>query len=182
MAGRKKAPRSENLSIRLDPKTKFILDFVSRIRGQTITTVVERAILETAGRVTVSSAMTNVNRDEDNRTWEQFWDYSEGTRFLKLAIEPDIPKTFEEDEILAFMEEHAQFFSVRENLKHPTRAMVDALWPKIDDYVQLWREHRTSDAWIAGKAMAKALSAAGIKPPDWPPEDEKKTRNDDIPF
>jgi predicted HicB family RNase H-like nuclease len=40
--------RSETLSLRLDPKLRFAVEFIARLRGQTITTAVERAIKDAA--------------------------------------------------------------------------------------------------------------------------------------
>ena len=37
---KERGTKTETLSLRLDPKTKFILEFVARINGQTLTTVI----------------------------------------------------------------------------------------------------------------------------------------------
>jgi hypothetical protein len=48
-----KRAKTETLSLRLDPKTKFMLDFLARVQGQSITTVVERAVAKVAADVGV---------------------------------------------------------------------------------------------------------------------------------
>ncbi|MFW8587479.1 hypothetical protein ACOJBM_29200 [Rhizobium beringeri] len=75
-----KSGKTETLTIRLDPKTRFILEYMSRLKGQTITTVVERAIVAAAAQETV------VDREYGGQlSWDSFWDVSEGVRALNLA-------------------------------------------------------------------------------------------------
>lgn len=51
----KKAGKSESLTIRLDPKMRFALEFVARLNGQTITKVIERAVTDAADRTKVDN-------------------------------------------------------------------------------------------------------------------------------
>src|SRR6185312_3703007 len=66
--------KTQTLSLRLDPKTKFTLEFVARIRGQTLTTIVERAIRESCDKVMIE------NFEGDELNWLNFWDPEEGMR------------------------------------------------------------------------------------------------------
>jgi len=161
---KQKTNKSENLSIRLDPKTKFILDFLARIRGQTITTVVERAIKEVADREKIGGDGYNDN----GRTWLSFWDPSEGVRLLKLLADEEYPTSFDEDEIRAFTLDHWQFFYQQPDGKSPRRAYVEILWPSIDTFLGIWRDRLTEDYWAAGRAMSDALLDAQVQPPEWP--------------
>ncbi len=78
------------LSLRLDPKTKFILEFVSRINGQTITTIVERAIRSSTDDIRLPS-----ERDfESGPNWQHFWDPHEGVRTPKAAGLLNLPNHF----------------------------------------------------------------------------------------
>jgi hypothetical protein len=56
------------------------LEFVSRINGQTITTIVERAIRSSADDIRLSA-----EEFSPGPNWEYFWDPHEGVRTLKLA-------------------------------------------------------------------------------------------------
>lgn len=159
---RKRTPKTESLTIRLDPKTRFILDWVARLRGQTITTVVERAINEGASAIDLSSY--------DNRTWRDFWDVSEGVRALNIAAEPLLHPTYEEEERLAFVREHWPFFFTSDSKTVFRRVNLDILWPDIETYMKAHREGKASDYWHAGKMMKAALQAAHIASPDWPKE------------
>jgi predicted transcriptional regulator len=184
-----KRAKTETLSLRLDPKTKFMLDFVSRVEGQSITTVVERAIRDVAGRVGIQSEWEN-----GSKTWAHYWDASEGMRALQLYADADYPTTFEEDEILRFAKTHWPFFYTTDKATTLRRPFVDLLWPKIGEYLAVWQNQRHQNYWAAGQAMKADLVAAQVQAPDWPipptkPAQSKPTResfaadlDDEIPF
>src|SRR5689334_25192254 len=83
----RKSAKSETLTIRLDPKTRFMLEFVARLRGQTITTVVERAIADAADAATIPE-FDFVGKKTGELNWKQFWDVAQGIREIKMAEEP----------------------------------------------------------------------------------------------
>ena len=156
---KERGTKSETLSLRLDPKTKFILEFVARINGQTLTTVIERAIRKSCDEVAIGS---------DPLNWDYFWDPDAGVRTLKLLACPDYPSTYEEDELRRFAKAHWEFFYTHPKSNEPRRTYVEALWPKIEEYQRIWRDQRSSNYWAAGAAMAADLSAAQLKAPNWP--------------
>jgi hypothetical protein len=167
--------KTQTLSLRLDPKTKFTLEFVARIKGQTLTTIVERAIRESCDQVTIGK--------DFGFNWQNFWDPEEGVRTLKLLACEDYPSTYDEDDLREFTKTHWDFFYISEKAKMPRRGFVEILWPKIEDYRRIWREQRDSDYWAAGKAMAADLSAAKVRAPTWPRQSQKKIDFDEeIPF
>lgn len=190
----KRGSKTQSLSLRLDPKTKFIVEFIARIRGQTITTVVERAI-----KLAADEAGLEPKWDEESKTeigmryWMAFWDPSEGIRTLKLLADGGYPTTYEEDELRAFTLVHWQFFYTTSKGYEPRRAIVEILWPSMDRYLQTWREKKSEDFWAAGEAMKADLAAARVAPPEWPPKEKPDSRpstaapeggnlDDDIPF
>lgn len=179
-----KRAKTETLSLRLDPKTKFMLDFMARVQGQSITTVVERAVHKVASGVSVAPY------DSEDKTWASFWDASEGVRTLNLIADPHYPTNFEEDELLSFAKTHWPFFYTSERAITPRRPYVDVLWQKIDHYLGLWREQRQSNYWAAGESMRVDLEAARVAAPDWPINSKPKSPresfsadlDDEIPF
>jgi hypothetical protein len=156
------------LSLRLDPKTKFILDFVARIKGQSITTVVERAIKETADGLSIRGWDERSTTSHDSK-WSDFWDPDEGVRTLRLLTNSGYPSTFDEDELKAFTLAHWQFFYLDHRGNEPKRRFLQILWPKIDRYIEIWRAKKSTDYWAAGEAMKADLAAARVAAPDWPP-------------
>ncbi|WP_336741358.1 hypothetical protein [Aureimonas altamirensis] len=180
-----KASKSETLTIRLDPKTRFVLEYLSRLKGQTITTVVERAIVQAATAEKIEHA--DDPRDEQN--WQDFWDVSEGARAIKIARRSEFFPTFEEEKRVAFCEEHWPFFFINSNKRIFRYPYLDILWPRIDDFITLHDMAKTSSGasyWAAGEAMQEALGQAGIKPPAWPQgtsaKNAKPDLDDEIPF
>jgi hypothetical protein len=176
MLKKDRGTKTQTLSLRLDPKTKFTLEFVARIKGQTLTTIVERAIRESCDQVMIG--------DSAHINWQSFWDPEEGIRTLKLLANRDYPSTYDEDELREFTKTHWEFFFISERAQTPRRAFVEILWPKIADYRRVWHEQRDSDYWAAGQAMASDLSAAKVKAPDWPRRSPKtiNAQDDEIPF
>ena len=176
----KRPAKTQSLSLRLDPKTRFVLEFVARIKGQSITAVVERAIKETADNVWIGGN----NIDERGHNWADFWDANDGVRILKLLADSNYPTSYDEDELRAFTLAHRQFFYTNSDTS-PHRSFIEILWPSIDSYLEIWREKKSEDYWAAGEAMKKDISAARVATPDWPPKAEPKAPrdlDDEIPF
>jgi hypothetical protein len=169
-----------------------MLEFVSRLRGQTITTVVERAIAQAADTAIIETENTPNN-------WKDFWHVSDGIRALRIAAEPELFPTYEEEKLLQFAKEHKPFLMAGGFGRQlaPGGLYIDMVWPKIKEYYQLWEETKSTDFWAAGKKMAQDIRAAGVKPPEWPPKPPASTAetpagggnksssshlDDDIPF
>ncbi|MBX3572444.1 MAG: hypothetical protein KF694_08850 [Mesorhizobium sp.] len=186
MAREPKTRKSETLTIRLDPKTRFILEYLSRLKGQSITTVVERAIIKAADQETLESWSNNTPDG-----WQDFWDVSEGVRSLKIAMRSEFFPSYDEEKRLAFCKEHWPFFWSSETRKNFLNHYVDVLWPRIDEFVQIHEDQKASDYFAAGNAMRAALSNAKLKAPDWPVAPKKtetsgkgysRDLDDEIPF
>ena len=180
--------KTETLTIRLDPKTRFILEYLSRLKGQTITTVVERAIVGAASQETVPDP--NYPNQADG--WQNFWDVSDGVRALRMAARPEFYPSYEEERRLAFAREHWPFFYQSEEKNRFINHYTDVLWPRIDEFLQLHDDKKSKDYFAAGEAMRGALSGAKLKAPDWPPQPQKakpkphggvaRDLDDEIPF
>jgi hypothetical protein len=158
----RKAVKTENLSLRLDPKTKFILDFVVRLKGVRTTDLVARAIKEMADTTTVGTGY-------EEKNWLDYWHPEEGMRTLNLIFDKQIPTSFDEDEIAGFVRQHWQFFFNTSDLKNPVIVFVQVIWPQIDVYLDHWREHKSADRWATGSLMLQAIKGAGMQGPTWPP-------------
>lgn len=184
-----KTGKSESLTIRLDPKTRFILEFMARLKGQTITTIVERAIVSAAS----SEQVHDPKHPDDPDSWQYFWDVSDGVRALRMASRSEFFPTYEEERRLAFTREHWPFFYHGKEGHSFVNHYVDVLWPRIDEFVQIHEDQRANDYFAAGKAMQAALRNAKLKSPEWPirtavappkPQGSGPTRelDDEIPF
>ncbi len=184
--------KTQTLSLRLDPKTRFILEFMSRVRGQSITMIVERAIKEEAERVVLGPERDFNNNTVYQPNWSDFWDTDEGVRTLNLLANNYYYKTYDDEEIRQFTMDHWEFFYSDGDGKSPRRAFACVLWPKIQNYIQMWRETRTEDYWAVGKKMSEDLTRAKLLAPQWPrlvkPTEPKKPQSfardldDEVPF
>jgi hypothetical protein len=184
-----KPTKSETLTIRLDPKTRFILDYVSRLKGQTITTVIERAVVQAASKETIQ-----VVEGIEDLIWQDIWDVSEGARALNLAQHSEFFPSYEEERRLSFCKEHWTFFFTNEMKNRYRLPLLNILWGRIDEFIEIHEKTKSGgEYWAAGKAMQSALVDAGIEPPKWPIEKstpsastssngEGKPEDDEIPF
>lgn len=168
MAREPKPRKSETLTIRLDPKTRFILEYLSRLKGQSITTVVERAIMKAADQETLPNYKTSIPDG-----WQDFWDVSEGVRALKISKRSEFFPTYEEERRLAFCREHWPFFRSANDPDRYLNYYIDVLWPRIDEFVQMHDDYKATDYFAAGRAMQEALKAAKLKAPEWPIPEKK---------
>lgn len=173
MAREKRGPKTEALSLRLDPKSRFVLEFIARVKGQGITVVVERAI---------QSAATELSREGDGLDWDDYWNVSQGVRSLKLWSNKKAYPSFEEEEIVAFTLLYWPFFYAGSLGRLPLAFKVDVLWPRIDEFVAMWRRTKSTDPGAVAKAMGDALLQAGFAPPKWPIDPDHLDHDTDIPF
>lgn len=181
----KRGSRTEGLSLRIDPKTKFVLDFMVRVTGFRITDLIEKAIRDFAEKTRVGDDF-----GDPGRNWLHYWHPDDGVRTIKMLFDPDIPTNFEEDEIKDFIEQHKEFFFEGIGaVKTPMTVFVQVLWPNISDYIESWRETKTQNRWATGAKMLEAIKAAGMKGPEWPRGTKpgpiaqpKRDLDDDIPF
>lgn len=164
MAETRKVTKTENISLRLDPKTKFILDFVVRMKGVRTTDLVARAIKEMADATSVGGD----GYGEVARTWLNYWHPEEGVRALRLIMDADIPTTFDEDEVANFVKQHWEFFFSSQNYNDPMVSFIQVLWPDMEVYLDHWRENKAKSRWATGELMLKAIKKADMRGPDWP--------------
>lgn len=193
MAARDKKQRqskTETLSIRLDPRTKFAAEFLARIWRQNTTAVVERCIRDAANRIEFGGWLDDEGNKHGQRRWPDYWHIEQGVREIFLYRDAQIPKTVEEEEKLEFVKWHIEFFSEVNDISSIDPMRVNILWNRIDEFVELWRDQSAGEIWAAGRLMGSELKRAGIEPPEWPrsttspPPSQKSSGDldDEIPF
>ena len=95
-----------------------------------------------------------------------------------MLANSDVATTYEEDELVDFARHHSVFFygftgvlgneDYEKWVVKPER--VDVLWPKIYEYLEMWRDAKKGDVDAVGMVMVKDLEAAGQYAPTWPEE------------
>ncbi len=157
----KKNFKTETLTLRLDPKTRFILEFLARLRGQTITTVFERAIQDAAD-------LAQIKRNNGRiYTWKNFWDVEQGIRDILISGEQTLRPTFEEEKRLEFTSKYWPFFFTDVDKVIMQRHYISVLWNRIDEFIEFDEDPKINDFWAAGRAMENTLKAARLTPPKW---------------
>lgn len=183
----KRGAKTESLSLRIDPKTKFVLDFMVRVRGLRITDLIEQAIKDYAEKTTIGGTW----QSEEGKSWLHYWHPEEGVRTIKLIMDSDVKTSFEEDEIVDFVNQHHEFFLTgHAQHRQPTTVFIQVIWPNIYDYLEHWRENKATDRWSTGMRMLQAIKAAGMKGPEWPRMSkaavpatfQREELDDEIPF
>lgn len=176
-----KLAKTESLTIRLDPKMRFALDFVARMKGQSITMVLERIIKQAADNEYTSSDI------KEHRSWVDYWDISDGVRYIHLANDDATFPSFDEEEIINFIKVHWQFFSRDKIIFDLRKDNIDVLWPHISELMHHWRQNKSKDRNITGWKMQDLLENASVLfIPHWPQSENTNIRRNnkapDIPF
>lgn len=161
-----RAGKGDSLTIRLDAKTRFILEYLSRLRGQTITTIVERSLMAAAEAAKIEDPAGY----GQVLSWDDFWDVSEGVRALRMAQHRELFPQYEEERKLAFVRRHWPFFAFDPHLKTFNNLYVDLFWPQIDNLVQLQEDQRDKNSNAAAEVMMDVLKKAKYELPTWPPK------------
>jgi len=167
-ARRSRAPKSETLTLRIDPKSKFIVEFLALAVDRNITTVVERAVKSLADRTRVCMVYNREGELSDWKTWEDFWHVSEGIRTIRTIRESELRRGYEDDELLDFVKFHIEFFSEYNDLDNLDQIRVDIIWPYVDQCLANWGDRAKDGPWKAGHLMSQLLSKADVPPPEWP--------------
>lgn len=163
MAATPRPPKTETLSLRLNPKTKFMLEFIARVERRSVTSAVELAIEKSA-----ESTFLGDNRNYgDGITWKDFWDPDDAIRNFNLILNSTWAN-YEEELLSSFISDHWPFFYTHSNKVSINRKNIQVLWPRIYEYLDEFTQNRSTSYLSAGKLMQKHLEDANITPPAWP--------------
>jgi uncharacterized protein (DUF1778 family) len=119
------AARTETLAIRLDPRTRYMLELASRIQHRTLSSVVEWMI---------NNSQKDIEIDEHRSlasVQANLWDIDEPDRLVKLATQYPHLLNYEEQKIWKVIVEH-RFFWMDGN-----RDEVGAVIPRIRENWEL---------------------------------------------
>jgi hypothetical protein len=157
--------RSEIVTVRLDPKLRYVAELAARKQRRTLSSFIEWAVEQSLATLQLSSA------EYAEPAWKEsdsLWDVDEADRFVKLAVHyPDL-LTHEEQVLWKVIRESGYFWKGRHD--------KDGVW--------IWNPSATSvifdrvrDEWDTLKAIAGGdRDTAGLIPVIRPKEP------DDIPF
>lgn len=122
--------RSETLAIRLDPRTRYMLELAGRIQHRTLSSVVEWMINNSLKDILVDDARSLASVQAD------LWDIDEADRLVKLAIQYPHLLNFEEQRIWKVIAENSYFWTVNADISDGVRwtvSMQSVNWKSIRD-------------------------------------------------
>ncbi len=140
--------RSETLAIRLDPRTRYMLELAGRIQHRTLSSVVEWMINNSLKDILISDNLSLANVQAD------LWDIDEPDRLVKLALQYPYLLNFEEQKIWKVIIENAYFWKGRSE---------DGEWMGVFKMKDLHFD-RIRKYWTTIQDMAKGEELSGILP------------------
>lgn len=174
--------RSEIVTVRLDPKLRYLAELAARKQRRTVSSLIEWAIEHGLDSVCLSSA------GDGPTIWQQadsLWDVDEADRFVTLALRHPELLTHEEQILWKVIREFGYVWRGQYNDED------DWTWKPSEKSVML---DRIRSHWETLKALAAGDAEAKKKLPNWPsrrpadqtPKAKKKgafdEMDDDIPF
>jgi hypothetical protein len=90
--GGSKLTRSETVTVRLDPKLRYLAELAARKQRRTLSSFIEWAVEDSLGRVLLfDGSVINANNTSVADEANYLWDVDEADRFAKLALRyPDM--------------------------------------------------------------------------------------------
>ena len=94
--------RSETVTIRLDPKTRYLAELASRVHRRTLSSYIELAIEASLAKVHLSPSGSGTTLGDEANS---LWDIDEPDRFVRLAASYPSLLTHEEQRIWKLIRE-----------------------------------------------------------------------------
>lgn len=151
-------PKTETLSVRLDEKARFALDFLARLYGQSLSVVVERLAVTDATRARFTGSL-------NDGAFQKLWSPEPGVRELAIAALPELFPSMAEERRLLFCRTHWPYFYNDKQCTEVHLVRLSVLWSKVDDYIETFILSRSDDYLCAAKLMTADLEKAGVEPP-----------------
>ena len=168
-SGGGKLSRSETVTVRLDPKLRYLAELAARKQRRTLSSFIEWAIEDALGRVYLDDQGTSVSEVANT-----LWDVDESDRFARLALRfPDL-LTHEEQVLWKLVRENGHLWKGKHD------ASGEWTWKTLEDNLVM---DRLREYWLKFNDVANGVAASSTLP-KW-----QKTKasvfddfEDDIPF
>ena len=182
-SGGAKLSRSETVTVRLDPKLRYLAELAGLKHRRTLSSFIEWAIEDTLGRIKLREG-SGFGNDEGSTIAdeaEHLWDVDESDRFAKLALRYPELLTHEEQKRWKLIRENG--FLWRGNNRNPTKKWTWVIVESSLNYERL-REHWPIFCAVSRGEVPKA------KLPSWEgqqdngpaPSADASLEDNDIPF
>lgn len=172
-AGGGKLSRSETVTVRLDPKLRYLAELAARKQRRTLSSFVEWAVQDCLERERLSESWGDNPGVSIADEASQLWDVDDADRFAKLALHHPEMLTHEEQIRWKLVRENGYLW--RGKYEGTTREWT---W-RVDESRLIFA--RLREHWDVFCAVAKG-EADKEKLPTWLKKDPESTDNSDIPF
>ncbi len=150
--------RTETVTVRLDPKLRYIAEIAARVQRRTLSSYIEAALMEALVHESIRPEWLKSGLEVSAHTVgteaDYLWDVDEADRFVKLALRYPNLLTHDEQMLWKLIRESAFLWRVRgkgasENDGQPSMSTL-----KLDQLRQHWEALK---AVAAGERKAVAL-------------------------
>lgn len=170
-----KLARSEQVSIRLDPKLRFAAELAASKERRTLSSFIESAVERAVKEVGVTYSQVKQRPITADEVTNKVWDVDEVSRFTALANSFPELLTHDEQRRWKFISAHDQFwkFSTAGESPHIGESEKARL-VKITDMLNGWSEKRRTEPTISQPTfqsddwflMYRALQPQGVRVPN----------------
>jgi hypothetical protein len=127
-----KLARSEVVTVRLDPKLRYLAELAARKQRRTLSSFIEWAVEDVLKRVTLSSGPDGVPDTAVEREAHRLWSVDGKERFVRLAIlHPDL-MTYEDQQVWSLLQESFLLTPARSRSKE---GKIEWDWAELEDRV-----------------------------------------------
>lgn len=175
-ATRSKSTRSETVSVRLDPKLRYLAELAARVQRRTLSSYIDWAISESLSRVDIPDSP---GRPAIADVADDLWDIDDADRFAKLAFKAPTLLDFDEQRMWKLVQEYGYLWR-GEWITRDKTGVQDWSWVIRESgliYKRLREVWPTLQAIVAGDEDAKLPAWKDVRTTDDPFADV-----DDIPF
>ena len=158
-----KLTRSETVTVRLDPKLRYLAELAARKQRRTVSSFIEWAIEDALNRVLLREAVGGDSGTSIASAAQNLWDVDEADRFAKLAFNyPDL-LTHDEQILWKFVRENGCLWQVKYRGENNILS-----WETDERFLIL---HRLREYWSDFVALAKGEGDKS-RLPNWEETDE----------
>lgn len=170
-------PRTQTVSVRLDPKLRYLCEIAARRQRRTISSFIEWALESILDEFSLKDANGNVN--SLNQMASKLWDVEPADRFVKLAFHyPDL-LNHQEEILWKLIQENGYLWRGKFNIV--TNRWVWSVREEDINWGRVREEWETFNKVASGEYDKTALPAWQIyKPTAATPPDPKKPEANDM--
>lgn len=169
-----KSTRSETVSVRLDPKLRYLIEIAARVQRRTVSSYIDWAVERSlSANVVLGDPADQVSMATLADVADRLWDVDEADRFAKLALLAPHLLDYDEQRLWKLVREYGYLW--RGRWKDIGDKMQRFTWEPVEQYLNF---ARLREVWPMLTAIA-AGHASATSLPKWEAE---RDNSDDVPF